>query len=131
MNKFLHLKVVGITPDQLQKLHTFAYKDPSSCLPYNLPIDVSNHIYPKDTGVPCVEILSSKYEATDGSYRVEVRVLTAVHVQWYKHITEPKEDPAHESKNGFWITTSSNILDTVLKILELSPVKESIIEDIR
>jgi len=133
MNKFLHLKVVGVTPDQLQKLHTFADQDPNSCLPYHIIDDVSNHIYSLKRGVPCVKILSSKYEAIDGFYRVEVRVLTAVYTKRYKHISEPKDAPYHESKTmlGFCITASSNILDAVLKILELSPVKESVIEDIR
>jgi hypothetical protein len=129
MTKTVFLKVAGVTPDQLQKLHAFAhYKNLASCLPYQVASATSD-VYAFDFGVPCVKVLTSKYEDTDGAYRVEVRVFTAIRVEKYKRIGEPEEALVHESKHGFWITAPSTILDTVLKILDLSPVKESVVEE--
>lgn len=129
MTKTVFVKVAGVTPDQLQKLHAFAdFRNPASCLPYQIEGQVSE-VYSFPHGVPCVKVLASKYEDTDGAYRVEVRVYTAIHVKKYKRIDEPKSVPMHISPEGFWITASSAILDTVLKILDLSPVKEMVVED--
>ncbi len=129
------LKVVGVTPDKLQKLHAFAdFRNPASCSPYRVS-GTSREVHSFDHGVPCVTVLASKYEDTEGAYRVEVRVLTAVRAQKYIDIrtigtSEGGENGVlHESEQDFWLITPSNILDTLLKILDLLPVKESVVEE--
>lgn len=127
-HKRLYLKYVGVSPDQLEKLHAFS-KNARSHMPFYIDGDVTDRIYSFKDGIPCVEVLTSKFEATEDSYRVELRVLTAVKTPSYRRVGET-EDKVKKSENGFWITASSNILDMILKILDLSPTKESVVEEI-
>lgn len=128
ISKPVFLKVVGVTPQQLAELHTLA-ENPQYYLPYNIEDDINDRVYTLEDGVPCVEVMTSRFEKSDGYYVVEVRVLTAVHTKKYKRIGEPKDAKVHACEKGYWIIASSNAMDAVMKILGLSPVKETIISN--
>ncbi len=107
------------TPEQMQKLHVFAKDALKSYLPIQVDDHTSEKVYSFAEGVPCVEILSSKYDATQEHYWIEIRVITAIRTKNYRWVNLTGDEGRSES--GFWIFTPPSILCEVLRIIGLLP----------
>jgi hypothetical protein len=114
-NKFIILKLIGVTAAQLHGLHDYASSDAS-----RLFSSLKNEIPLK-----CVSILSAKLDETHGTYTIEVQVMTVFQYSEYndaegiRHRCPSMIKGQTRILGSYYIQVPSSILNHVLNILGL------------
>jgi len=116
-DKYIILKPVGVTAEQLHNLHDFVASEKSRIF-----------AGPENHGIDCVQILTSKMDEKFKTYTLEIMVYTIVWKYEYEDATgKTQKHPVrhgptnHDHKIGnYCIQIPSTILLGVLNILQLT-----------